>query len=163
METTLQQTEQLREQLEFIQMFPWLVLVVLTIPLIIVARRKVYPHITYPLALLIPTVLTVGIIFNTSWLVPAIAADALIFIVSLLDLFTLPSTSTLRAERHHNKVASIVKNSHVAFRMINESSRRLRLTLLDDLPETFEVEESIFRAVIGKRETKEFQYSFKPT
>ncbi len=144
-------------------MFPWLVLVALTIPLIIVARRKVYPYIVYPLALLIPTVLTEGIMLNASWLVPALAADALIFTVSLLDLFTLPSTSALRAERHHNKVASIVKNSNVAFRMINESSRRLRLTLLDDLPETFKVEDSIFRSSIGKHETKEFQYSFKPT
>ena len=144
-------------------MFPWLVLVALTIPLIIVARRKVYPHIVYPIALLIPTVLTAGIMFNAAWLVPALVADSLILIVSLLDLFTLPSTSTLRAERHHHKVASIVKNSDVAFRMINESSRRLRLTLLDDLPETFEVEESIFRTSIGGRETKEFQYSFKPT
>lgn len=163
METTLQQAERLQEQLKFIQMFPWLVLVALTIPLIIVARRKVYPYIVYPIALLIPTVLTAGIMFNAAWLVPALAADALILIVSLLDLFTLPSTSTLRAERHHHKVASIVKNTDVAFRMINESSRRLRLTLLDDLPETFEVEESIFRASIGPRETKEFQYSFKPT
>jgi uncharacterized protein (DUF58 family) len=163
LDTTLQQTEQLQEQLEFIQMFPWLVLVALTIPLIIVARRKVYPYIVYPLALLIPTVLTAGIMLNASWLVPALAADALIFTVSLLDLFTLPSTSALRAERHHNKVASIVKNSNVAFRMINESSRRLRLTLLDDLPETFKVEDSIFRSSIGKHETKEFQYSFKPT
>jgi uncharacterized protein (DUF58 family) len=163
LETTLQQAEQLQEQLEFIQMFPWLVLVALTIPLIIVARRKVYPHIVYPIALLIPTVLTAGIMFNAAWLVPALVADSLILIVSLLDLFTLPSTSTLRAERHHHKVASIVKNSDVAFRMINESSRRLRLTLLDDLPETFEVEESIFRTSIGGRETKEFQYSFKPT
>ena len=144
-------------------MFPWLVLVALTIPLIIVARRKVYPYIVYPLALLIPTVLTAGIMFNAAWLVPALTADALILIVSLLDLFTMPSTSTLRAERHHHQVASIVKNTNVAFRMINESSRRLRLTLLDDLPETFEVEESIFRTSIGGRETKEFQYSFKPT
>jgi uncharacterized protein (DUF58 family) len=163
LETTLQQAEQLQEQLEFIQMFPWLVLVALTIPLIIVARRKVYPYIVYPLALLIPTVLTAGIMFNAAWLVPALTADALILIVSLLDLFTMPSTSTLRAERHHHQVASIVKNTNVAFRMINESSRRLRLTLLDDLPETFEVEESIFRTSIGGRETKEFQYSFKPT
>lgn len=163
METTQQQAEQLQEQLEFIQMFPWLVLVALTIPLIIVARRKVYPHVVYPLALLIPTVLTAGIMFDPSWLVPALAADALILACSLLDLFTLPSTSSLRAERHHNKVASIVKNSNVAFRMINESARRLRLTLLDDLPETFEVEESTFSASIGKRETKEFHYSFKPT
>ncbi len=163
MDTTLQQTEQLQEQLAFIQMFPWLVLVALTIPLIIVARRKVYPYIVYPLALLIPTALTAGIMLNPSWLVPALAVDALIFTVSLLDLFTLPSTSALRAERHHNKVASIVKNSNVAFRMINESSRRLRLTLLDDLPETFKVEDSIFRSSIGKHETKEFQYSFKPT
>jgi len=162
-EPTLQQAEQLQEQLELIQLFPWLVLVALTIPLIIVARRKVYPHIVYPLALLIPTVLTAGIMFDPAWLVPALAADALILSVSLLDLFTLPSTSTLRSERHHNKVASIVKSSNVAFRMINESSRRLRLTLLDDLPETFEVEDSIFRTSIGKRETKEFQYSFKPT
>ena len=144
-------------------MFPWLVLVALTIPLIIVARRKVYPYIVYPLVLLIPTVLTAGIMFNAAWLVPALTADALILIVSLLDLFTMPSTSTLRAERHHHQVASIVKNTNVAFRMINESSRRLRLTLLDDLPETFEVEESIFRTSIGRRETKEFQYSFKPT
>jgi len=163
LDTTLQQTEQLQEQLAFIQMFPWLVLVALTIPLIIVARRKVYPYIVYPLALLIPTALTAGIMLNPSWLVPALAVDALIFTVSLLDLFTLPSTSALRAERHHNKVASIVKNSNVAFRMINESSRRLRLTLLDDLPETFKVEDSIFRSSIGKHETKEFQYSFKPT
>jgi len=163
LETIPQKAEQLQEQLALIQMFPWLVLAALTIPLIIVARRKVYPHIVYPLALLIPTILTAGIMFDASWLVPALTADALIFVVSLFDLFTLPSTATLRAERHHNKVASIVKNSNVAFRMINESSRRLRLTLLDDLPETFSVEESIFRASIGSQETKEFQYSFKPT
>ena len=85
METTQQQAEQLQEQLEFIQMFPWLVLVALTIPLIIVARRKVYPHVVYPLALLIPTVLTAGIMFDPSWLVPALAADALILACSLLD------------------------------------------------------------------------------
>jgi len=163
LETIPQKAEQLQEQLALIQMFPWLVLAALTIPLIIVARRKVYPHIVYPLALLIPTILTAGIMFDASWLVPALTADALIFVVSLFDLFTLPSTATLRAERHHNKVASIVKNSNVAFRMINESSRRLRLTLLDDLPETFAVEKSIFRASIGSQETKEFQYSFKPT
>jgi len=163
LETIPQKAEQLQEQLALIQMFPWLVLAALTIPLIIVARRKVYPHTVYPLALLIPTILTAGIMFDASWLVPALTADALILVVSLLDLFTLPSTTTLRAERHHNKVASIVKKSNVAFRMINESSRRLRLTLLDDLPETFAVEESIFRDSIGSHETKEFQYSFKPT
>ena len=143
-------------------MFPWLILIVITIPLLVVARRRVYPYLTYLLALLIPTTLTTWIIFDQTMLIPALAADAIILTLSLLDLFTLPTVSAIAAQRFHQKVASLVKTSAVTFQITNQSRRRLRLSLKDDLPETFEVDNPMFRSLLNAKEKLEFQYSFKP-
>ena len=143
-------------------MFPWLVLLVITIPLLIVARQRVYPYVTYLLALLIPIALTGWIIFDTTMLIPALISDGLILVISLLDLFTLPKATAITAERHHQKVASLVKTSDVTFHITNQTRRRLRLSLKDDLPETFEVEDPLFRGLLTSKDRLKFQYTFKP-
>ncbi|MEC7566221.1 MAG: DUF58 domain-containing protein [Planctomycetota bacterium] len=162
MNNQLEQAEKLQEQVEILQMFPWLILLVITIPLLIVARQRVYPYVTYLLALLIPIALTGWIIFDTTMLIPALISDGLILVISLLDLFTLPKATAITAERHHQKVASLVKTSDVTFHIINQTRRRLRLSLKDDLPETFEVEDPLFRGLLPSKDRLKFQYTFKP-
>ena len=96
MDENLEQLQlQAQENLEILQMFPWLTLVIFTLPLIFVARKKVYPSLFYVLCLFVPTLATIGIIYSPDLLLLAIIVDLVIFIAAGIDLFTIPSARSL--------------------------------------------------------------------
>ena len=69
MDENLEQIQQqTQENLELIQMFPWLTLLIFTLPLILVARSKVYPNLIYVVALFLPALISISIILHViSW------------------------------------------------------------------------------------------------
>tara|TARA_B100000700_G_scaffold36412_1_gene35665 strand:- start:37553 stop:38974 length:1422 start_codon:yes stop_codon:yes gene_type:complete len=155
--------QQAQDNLEFLQMFPWLTLVIFTIPLVFVARKRVYPNLLYVLALFVPALITIGIIFSPELLLPAIIVDVLIFVIAAFDLFTIPSPQSLSAERIHQKVASLAKTAGITFQITNHSRRTMKIMMVDDIPEQFEVDIVKFSSAIEPEETLEFEYTVTPT
>jgi len=154
--------QQTQENLEILQMFPWLTLVIFTFPLLFVARHKVYPNLLYVLALFLPALACIGMIFSADMLLPAILLDLLIFAVAGFDLFTIPSVRSLTAERIHQKVASLAKPAHIKFQITNNGRRSVKVTMVDDIPEEFEVDQSVFSSRLSPEETLEFEYQVTP-
>ena len=115
--------EQAQENLEWLQMFPWLTLLIFTLPLILVARSKVYPSLVYVVALFLPALLSISIIFKPDMLLPAIILGLVIFGIAGFDLFTTPSAASLTAERIHQKVASLAKSTAIKFQLTNNGRR----------------------------------------
>lgn len=154
--------EQAQENLEWLQMFPWLTLLIFTLPLILVARSKVYPSLVYVVALFLPALLSISIIFKPDMLLPAIILDLVIFAVAGFDLFTTPSAASLTAERIHQKVASLAKSTAIKFQLTNNGRRTFNVTMVDDIPEEFEVDLATFSSKIAPDETLEFEYQVTP-
>tara|TARA_B100000945_G_C20412052_1_gene613098 strand:- start:196 stop:1617 length:1422 start_codon:yes stop_codon:yes gene_type:complete len=154
---------QAQDNLEIIQMFPWLTLVIFTIPLIFIARNKVYPSLLYVLALFLPALVSISIIFAPNMLLPAIVLDLLIFIFAGFDLFTTPSSSSLTAERIHQKVASLAKPAKITFQITNHGRRTLKVVLVDDIPEDFDADLVTFTSKITPDESLDFEYQVTPT
>ena len=159
MDENLEQIQQqTQENLELIQMFPWLTLLIFTLPLILVARSKVYPNLIYVVALFLPALISISIIFKPDMLLPAIILDLVIFAVAGFDLFTTPSAASLTAERIHQKVASLAKSTTIKFQLTNNGRRTFKVTMVDDIPEEFEVDLVTFSSKITPDETLEFEY-----
>ena len=164
MDENLEQLQlQAQENLEILQMFPWLTLVIFTLPLIFVARKKVYPSLFYVLCLFVPTLATIGIIYSPDLLLLAIIVDLVIFIAAGIDLFTIPSVRSLSAERIHQKVASLAKPAGISFHITNHGRRSLKLIMIDDIPEEFETGTVKYSSSIAPDETLEFDYSVTPS
>ncbi|MEC9095076.1 MAG: DUF58 domain-containing protein [Planctomycetota bacterium] len=154
--------QQAQDNLEMLQMFPWLTLVIFTLPLILVARNKVYPSLVYVVALFMPAIVSISIIFAPNMLLPAIILDLLIFLVAGFDLFTTPSSSCFTAERIHQKVASLAKPAGVKFKITNNGRRTIKITLVDDIPEEFEADVATFSSKIAGKESLQFEYQVTP-
>ncbi len=163
MEDNLEQIQQqAQENLEILQMFPWLTLVIFTLPLLFVARKKVYPNLIYVVALFLPALVSFSIIISPNMLLPAILLDVCIFGIAGFDLFTIPAESSLSAERIHQKVASLAKPAGIKFKLTNNGKRSLSVSMVDDIPEEFEVDVAKFSTRIAPEQTLEFEYTVTP-
>ena len=114
---------------DWLRAMPWLVLLSFSIPFAIVAASKnIFPHVPLVLLLLVPCLLTFTLFIWPDLFLIIGAADAIILVAALFDLWTLPSKSTFTAERSTTRVASIAAPHRVNLVICNHSSRGFYLT-----------------------------------
>ena len=98
--------ELLREWSPVLARLAGLLIVVLIAPLVgLAAWKKIYPHTPLVVALAVPSLLTIALLFEPRLLIPVLLMDAAVFGVSLADLFRL--TGRYRYRGGTNPIAMI--------------------------------------------------------
>jgi len=141
---------------------PWLTLLGVFVPLLVLAWwRRIYPHIPLVLLMVGPCLLTFALlVWNDLFLVVA-AADVLVALVAVADLWTLPGTRSLSAERSAMRVASINMPHRVELLVNNHSARRLFVAVRDDVPDEFLAAPEEFSLRMEPRSRATMHYEFR--
>ncbi len=139
-----------------------LVIAGLVAPLVVLAAwRKIYPHTPLIVALAVPAVLTFAVIAEPQLLLAVLAIDLVIFLVSLVDLWTLPAKKAFDVQRETTRVASLQKNHRVTLHLSNLSWRSRTAWVRDDIPQEFEPEPKEFVLRLGPRSRTTVHYELK--
>ena len=121
----------------WLQAFPWLLLGGFVLPLVILARKGIYPHLPVLVLGAIPALLTFGLLIRPGWMLVVACADAVVLLVVILDFFTLASRSSLSGDRKVERAASIDVPHEVTLLVNNLSSHTRFLWVRDSLPQPF--------------------------
>ncbi|MHB8953222.1 MAG: DUF58 domain-containing protein [Pirellulaceae bacterium] len=132
------------------------------IPLIVLARRRVYPHTSLLAMLLVPCLLSLLLLTLPESLLLLILVDAAVLSLAAFDLKSLPQARTFSAQRELERVASLGKPHEVQLTVVNHRPRAYHAWLRDDLPESFEATPQEFVLSLKERSRTHLQYRFKP-
>jgi uncharacterized protein (DUF58 family) len=143
---------------------PWIGLLVLASPLLLLAFGwRIFPTTRW-FGLLIPLCLTTLLILATPLFIYfLVVLDLIVLSVVVLDLLTITGPSGLTVERHTLRSASLGGTHDVKLLLDNRGSRTKLLEVRDDLPDglTADPESQTLTLKPGKR--AELDYRIRPT
>ena len=141
---------------------PFLLLVLLAIPLVLAAwRTKTYPHAPLVMLLLVPTALTVALLSRTNVMPLVVAIDLALVVLAIGDFLTLPRERAFSAERQAMRIVSLGKNHPVTLTLTNHGQREFFLWVRDDLPEGFVATPEEFPLKVGARSRTTLRYELR--
>jgi uncharacterized protein (DUF58 family) len=120
---------------------------VLLFPLALVGLARafgIYPRAALVWLALVPAVASVGLLAGREFLPLLWALDALIVLVMLADLFTLPRREMLAVEREMQRVASLKTPHPVTLTVSNRAKRAIDVWVRDDVPDECETDREQF-------------------
>jgi uncharacterized protein (DUF58 family) len=145
-----------------LQALPWLTLAGLFAPLVVLAAWKhIYPGIRMLIALGIPCALTLSLLVWQDLILVVAAADALVVLLSLIDVFSLPAARAFGAERNVMRIASLQVPHRVTLVVANHSARSFSLGIRDDVPAEFEFAPLEFDVMLAGRSRATMHYEFR--
>ena len=154
-------TTQIQQGVDLVQAFPWLTLVAVIVPLLILARRNVFPNWGFLVLAGVPCLLALLTAFQPDLIAFVLIVDIALIVIPFLDLFTLAKSSHFRAQREHLGVASLSKELDVSFVLHNDGITSKRVAIRDDLPESFEVIPNLFADTIPPETGMSFNYTLR--
>ncbi len=137
----------------------------LVTPLAVLAMMgRVYPDRLLVRLALVPAVLTLGLIVAPAMLGITLLVDAVLLVVALIDLLSLPLRHDFALTREIGRVASLAKPHRVRLWLVNRSARACRLDVRDgvdpilrpDPPEFLDLE-------LPPRSRLELDYVLRPS
>jgi uncharacterized protein (DUF58 family) len=133
------------------------------IPLVLLARKRVYPHTALLAMLLTPCLLSLLLVTVPQSLPVVILVDAAVILLAVIDLCSLPRVRAFSAQRELERVASLGKPHEVQLTVVNHRPRVCHVWIRDDLPESFEATPEQFVVSLKQRSRTHLQYRFKPS
>jgi len=114
---------------------------VIVAPLLLLARKRIYPHATLAALMIVPCLLAPLLLFFPGVLWIVLAIDGAIAVIALADCVSLPRPRDFAASRDTGRVASLNKPHDVDLTVVHSRARRRRLavTVCEDVPEPFDV------------------------
>lgn len=142
--------------------FVGLLLIAFTAPFLVLARwRGIYPHVPLVLVMLIPCLLTLGLLIDPKLLWVIAIVDVVILAVAIADLLTLAGQKTFAVERVATRVASLKKNHPVTLHIDNLSRFPTTAWIRDDFPPEFEPDPKEFILRLDGRSRSTVHYELK--
>lgn len=130
--------------------------------LVLLARLRIYPHAALWIVLLLPGLLTLGLVVLPESLPVILLVDVAVGCAALADLLSVPRSGTLSAQRQVERIASLHKQRTVELTVVNHSVRSWRVWVRDDLPSSFEATVDLFPVQLLGRSRARLEYQFKP-
>lgn len=124
---------------------------------------RIYPRTRFVLAALAP-VLATGAILATPqavWLVVAI--DAVVVLLVLGDLLTVPRRRMLAVERHAGRIASLHKHHPMSLLVLNHSRRAFSLSIRDGVHHELNPQPAEFSLQAAPRSRSTLHYVLRPS
>lgn len=110
----------------------------LAIPLLLLGLgwfKQIYPQRMLVLWALLPALLSLSLVGGAQFLPWVIAFDALVAVLMLADLLTVPSPKHFTCERELGRIASLKKPHSVKLLIDNRSTRWYDASVRDDVPD----------------------------
>jgi len=126
----------IRELLDRLALHLVLLTALAALPLVLLARRRVYPHTALMALLTVPCLLALVPVVLPEFLLVVVLVDAAVVGLALVDLCTLPRARAFFAQRETERVASLNNPHHVQLTVLYHAARRAHLWIRDDVPES---------------------------
>jgi uncharacterized protein (DUF58 family) len=130
---------------------PWTVLLLCLLPLLLLIRfQSIYPTGRTAWLTAVPLLLSLPLPWMPSWwwMVPA-SAGAVLAIVLVADLLSLPDVRKIRVDRSMPRVASLENRHRVSMQVDNRNRRAIRLLLAEDAADGLLIEPGVHTLQIG--------------
>lgn len=140
----LAQSTGVAEKFQWVSQLPWLLLVLLSVPLVVAAlNARIFPTRLWAGFLAVPILCSILVVFSPDWLVVVALTDGLILIVTAIDFVLLwrgsggRSGAGISVTREIARTGSLGVPMDSLLRIHNRTSMRLVGEFCDDLPEHF--------------------------
>jgi uncharacterized protein (DUF58 family) len=154
--------ENINEGARLLRTLPWVLLLAVFLPLAMLASwRKTYPHVPLVLLLAGPCLLTFMLLVWDDLFLVVLMADAMVALIAIADLLTVPAERTFSVERTAMRVASINMPHRVELVINNHSNRTFFVQARDDTPNEFIVAPEEFSLNVTPRSRAAMHYEFK--
>ncbi len=141
---------------------PWMLLVVLLLPLVILAyTRQTYPHLPLVILMLAPCLLSLVLLVVPEWFLMVVVVDLTLVIVAVGDLLSLPGQRLLAAERATQRIVSVQQRHPVALTISNRTGRSWLVGIRDDLPRELVAEPSELVRCLPPRSRTTLHYDLR--
>jgi uncharacterized protein (DUF58 family) len=145
-----------------VQRMPLLLLGFGLIFVALAAWKRIYPHTTFLVGLGGASLLAFFMLANDDWILVVGLIDAVLAVVAILDLLTLPGRKAFAIEREASRVASLKKQHRVTLTITNSSRFQRNVRLRDDVPQEFEAVPPELALNLGPRSRSVVHYDMKP-
>jgi uncharacterized protein (DUF58 family) len=146
---------------QWLQALPWLMLLLCSAPLLVLAAwKQVYPSGRLLGLLLLPCALTMALLVWHDLFLVVACADLLVALLAAADLSTLPTRQAFSAERKVARIASLRKPQRVFLHINNQSRRAFQLDVRDDVPQELRAAPSQMAVQLTGRSRASLQYDF---
>ncbi|MGI9458248.1 MAG: DUF58 domain-containing protein [Aeoliella sp.] len=140
-----------------------LILIALLFVLVALARwRGVYPHQPLLLLLLVPTFLSVWIVFLPSVWPAVVIVDVLFAVVAVIDLWSVRHADRLSVERKVGLIASLGQPHPVTLTVTNRSHHNRPVWIRDGLVDGLSGEPEEFCVVLPAERRATLEYQLRP-
>jgi uncharacterized protein (DUF58 family) len=137
-------TADIEKEFQWLSQLPWLMLLLLSLPLVAAAyRTRIFPTRLWVSLLGVSTICSVLFVLSPDWLVVLVIVDGLIFIVTAIDFVLLWSGSGrgpangIEVTREISRTGSLRVPMECSLTIRNRTKLRLVGEFCDDLPEHF--------------------------
>jgi uncharacterized protein (DUF58 family) len=156
------QMTQIVDAASWLQQQPWLILILVVLPLLLLARyTRTYPHLPLVFLILAPALLTFALLANADVLLLIVVLDVVVAIVAAADVMTLPRRSLFTAERQAGRIASLRKNHRVNLTITYQGRVDRVVWVRDDVPQEFEPKPDQFSLRLKARSRVTVHYEMK--
>ena len=153
---------QIVDAASWLQQQPWLILILVVLPLLLLARyTRTYPHLPLVFLILAPALLTFALLANADVLLLIVVLDVVVAIVAAADVMTLPRRSLFTAERQAGRIASLRKNHRVNLTITYQGRVDRVVWVRDDVPQEFEPKPDQFSLRLKARSRVTVHYELK--
>lgn len=134
------------------------VILVIFLGLYLLGRKKIYPHTAMVLVALVPAILSLVLVFVPDLTIFVAGVAAVLGVLCLLDLLTVPRRSAFSAERQASKVASLGARHPVTLTINNHSDRTNYAWIRDDTEAELHAEPEQFLVRLAPHSRATVQY-----
>ncbi len=139
-------------------------LLAIALPLVGLAwGLRIYPRLRLVYAAIAPAVAAWAILAAAEMTLLVMAIDALLLLLALGDLLTLPRRKWLSVERHAGRIASLRKHHAVSLLLLNHSRRRLNVEVRDDVPQQLDPRPAEFSLALLPNSRSTLHYVLQPS
>lgn len=148
--------------IEFLRERPILVLMAVTLPLFLLAKRRhIFPHTPVVVLLIVPAVLTLLLLWKRDILPVILAIDLAILALAIWDLCCMPRENRFAVERRTQKIASLQKPHEVTLTISNLDRREHVIWVKDDLDQDFQPDPDDFLVRLPPKSRSVLRYEIR--
>lgn len=143
---------------------PWLGLVILLAPLVLLALGwRIYPTTRWAWILIPLCSLTLMILLSPLFIYFLVVLDLIALSIVVMDFLTIAGPSRINVERHMLRSGSLGGTHDVTLQLDNRGSRTQILDIRDDLPDGLSAIPEQLSLVLGPNKRAEIQYKIRPS
>lgn len=134
------------------------------LPLAALARGlRIYPQARFVGAALVPALAAWAVLASAEAMWAVVVLDAIVLMLAVGDLLTLPRRTMLAVERHAGRSASLAKTHPVSLVVVNQGRRGFAVAIRDGAPHELNPQPAEFDLRLAPRSRATLHYVLRPS